>query len=241
MGSPAEFKRWGTAEPSLLPDAATGAARAKKPTCSSSIPSFSNEAEHLFNSLFLRDISRQSVQAEHYLCLTTQKAWKAKVKGDRLHVTGLTLSVKLLADPLTPLFAQVPEPARVANVSTLECNLKGKKKSSSEKRNYCLAVLRQQICRPHQQRWDGLRSRFREPASPKYAFWGKNIHLSCKQNFHSALRVTVVRTRGGPNSKAAKSFWILLASNKPTKASGWLLLTAWLSIHGWWQGRAKLV
>lgn len=152
------------------------------------------------------------------------------MKGDRLRTTGLTLPVKLLADPLAPLFAQVPEPAGVANVSTLERNLKAKKKSSSEKRNYCLAVLQQQICshetgRPQQQRWEGLRSRFREPASPKYAFWGKNIHLSRKQNFHSALRVTVARTRGGPNSKAAKSFGYSLqaiSQQKPQAGSCWL-------------------
>lgn len=38
------------------------------------------------------------------------------------------MSVKLFADPFTPLFAQIPDPARVANVSTLECNLKARRK-----------------------------------------------------------------------------------------------------------------
>lgn len=40
----------------------------------------------------------------------------------------LTLPVKLFADPFTPLFAQIPDSARVANVSTLECNLKARRK-----------------------------------------------------------------------------------------------------------------
>lgn len=63
-------------------------------------------------------------------------------RGERglLHAKGLTLPVKFFTDPFAPLFAQIPEPARVANVSALECNLKAKKKSSIEKRSYCLAV-----------------------------------------------------------------------------------------------------
>ena len=53
------------------------------------------------------------------------------------------MPVKLLADPFAPLFAQIPEPARVANVSALERNLKAKEKGSGEKRSYCLAMLQQ--------------------------------------------------------------------------------------------------
>lgn len=54
---------------------------------------------------------------------------------------GLTLPVELFTDPFTPLFAQIPDPARVANVSTLECNLKARRKAVV--RSYCLAVLQQ--------------------------------------------------------------------------------------------------
>lgn len=46
------------------------------------------------------------------------------------------MPVELLADSLAPLFAQVPQPARVADVSTLERNLKAKGKSRGETRNY---------------------------------------------------------------------------------------------------------
>lgn len=37
------------------------------------------------------------------------------------------MPVKLFTDPFAPLFAQIPEPARVANVSALKRNLKVKK------------------------------------------------------------------------------------------------------------------
>ena len=153
-------------------------------------------------------------------------------RGERgpLRAEGLTLPVKLLADPFAPLFAQIPEPARVANVSALERNLKAKEKGSGEKRSYCLAMLQQWICsretpRPHQRCWEGLRAPFRDWASPKYAFWGKSIYLSHKQNLHSALCFTIVRTRGGPDSKAAKSFGYSLqgiSQQKPQAGSCWL-------------------
>lgn len=45
------------------------------------------------------------------------------------------MAVELLTDPLAPLLAQLPQPAGVADVSTLECNLKEKEKSSGEKRD----------------------------------------------------------------------------------------------------------
>lgn len=53
------------------------------------------------------------------------------------------MPVKLFADPFAPLFAQIPEAARVADVSALEGDLKAKTKSSGEKRSHCLAVLQQ--------------------------------------------------------------------------------------------------
>lgn len=88
-------------------------------TCCSSTPShFSNEAAHLW-----RAHSQGTFQC--YLPLATQKPWRAEVKGE---LKGLTLPVELFADPFTPLFAQIPDTAGVANVSTLECNLKARRK-----------------------------------------------------------------------------------------------------------------
>lgn len=51
------------------------------------------------------------------------------------------MAVELLADPLAPLLAQLPQPAGVADVSTLECNLKAKEKSGGEKRDRYPGVL----------------------------------------------------------------------------------------------------
>lgn len=91
-------------------------------TCCPSTPShFSSEAVHLW-----RAHSQGTFQC--YLRLSTQKPGKAEGKGDCCELKGLTLSVELFTDPFTPLFAQIPDPARVANVSTLECNLKARRK-----------------------------------------------------------------------------------------------------------------
>lgn len=44
------------------------------------------------------------------------------------------MPVKLFADPFTPLLAQIPDPAGIANVSTLECNLKARRKAVLRKK-----------------------------------------------------------------------------------------------------------
>lgn len=124
----AEFKCWGTAEPFLLPDAGRGAVRAEKHSLLFYPFPLLQWGSVYLNCLFSRDISRQAGYAECYLWLVTQKPWKAEVKGDCYELKRLTLPVKLFADPFTPLFAQIPDPARVANVSTLECNLKARRK-----------------------------------------------------------------------------------------------------------------
>lgn len=124
MGFAAEFKCWRTAKPSLLPDAGRGAE--KHSLLLYPFPLFQWGSASLKSS-FSRDISVLPLA-----CHTeTMESWGGR---DYCELKGLTLPVKLFADPFTPLLAQIPDPAGIANVSTLECNLKARRKAVLRKK-----------------------------------------------------------------------------------------------------------
>lgn len=64
----------------------------------------------------------------HIKCLKEQSERRIQ------YIRGLTLPVEFLTDPFTPLLAHLPEPARIANVSTLQRDLKAEEESGREKK-----------------------------------------------------------------------------------------------------------
>lgn len=152
--------------------------------------------------------------------------------GKRAAGSPLTLPVELFADPLAPLLAHLPDSARVANVSTLQGDLRSDRAGRD-----CQRALFQQQMHPKPKGLPSLPVCLVVPGPRSHrasltCLFRKQHFFAGTQTLHSELPLYSSEKERRATVQGHRAFWRRLGVCWPRKAMAWFLLLPHLSRAG---------